>query len=282
MDISLNPGFNQTELWELGYASSRTYFWGASRLNTHIISIIITMPTGSTNQSLAGEVTLRAGSILEIQRVKIIDNLTLTMIAYLLPDIFERVQSSRELNESVSVFAYSRDGSQQLSPSFSGLDRPFAPDNRLTLRINNIPEGAYIILISFKNIQNQTVTLSLKDQSLACNRPIGAFQGSRQGDLVKTEPFERATYIIDVNQNMFEEEDEEKNCVNYPTLHFDSYMDCDDAFVLDSVSRMGIGNQIPIWVTRNLSESNRGFFVENVAEYFAMSGYLWRGSISHI
>ena len=36
MDISLYPGFNQTELWELGYASSWTYFCGASRFNTYL------------------------------------------------------------------------------------------------------------------------------------------------------------------------------------------------------------------------------------------------------
>ena len=179
------------------------------------------------------------------------------------------------------MFAYSRDREQQLSPSFSGLDRPFANDNRLTLRIKNIPRDAYIILIRFKHVQKQTITLSLTDRSVACNRPIGAFQASRQGDLVKTEPFERATYIIDVKQNMFEEEDEEKNCVNYPTPHFDTYMDCDDAFVLNSASRMGLGNQNPVWATKNISDASRGFFVENAMEFLAMSGYIWRGSISH-
>ena len=188
------------------------------------------------------------------------------------------MRTSEGLEESVSVFAYSRDGDRRLSPSFSGLDRPFANDNRLSLRIKNIPEGSYIILISFQRIQNQTVTLSLTDRSLACNRPIRAFHGSGQGDFVQTEPFERATYIIDVNQNVFEEEDEEKNCVNYPTPHFDTYMDCDDAFVLESTSRMGFGNQIPIWATRNISQASRGFFVENVMEFLAMSGYIWGGN----
>ena len=36
LEISVNPGFNQTALWELGYASSTMYFWGASRFNNTV------------------------------------------------------------------------------------------------------------------------------------------------------------------------------------------------------------------------------------------------------
>ena len=31
--ITVNPGFNQTELWKLGYASSTMYIYGVSRFN---------------------------------------------------------------------------------------------------------------------------------------------------------------------------------------------------------------------------------------------------------
>ena len=93
------------------------------------------------------------------------------------------------------------------------------------------------------------MTISLADPGLACNRPVAAFEGSKQGDVIEGQPLESNGYFIDVSQIVFEEKDKDKNCVNYPTASFDTYMDCDDAFVRGFVSTMGLGAHIPIWAT---------------------------------
>ena len=163
--------------------------------------------------------------------------------------MFKRIQTTGGLKDSISVYAYTKDKAHKLIPHFSGLDRPFANTNRLSLRINHIPKGASTITIRMKHIKDEKVTISLSDPGLACNRPVAALEGSRQGDTIEAEPFKNSGYIIDVNQNVFEEEDKEKNCVNYPTADFDTYMACDDAFVRNFVSTMGLGGHIPIWAT---------------------------------
>ena len=102
-----------------------------------------------------------------------------------------------------------------------------------------------------KALKGEKVTIALADPSLACNRPVAAFEGSRQGDVIEGQPLESNGYFIDVSQNVFEEEDKDKNCVNYPTDNFDTYMACDDDFVRGFVSTMGLGANIPIWATSN-------------------------------
>ena len=56
--------------------------------------------------------------------------------------------------------------------------------------------------------------------------------------------------LVQLNQNIYQEEDETKHCVNYPNSNYKSYGDCDDSFSWRFVPK-GIH---PIWLEDDLEK----------------------------
>ena len=56
---------------------------------------------------------------------------------------------------------------------------------------------------------------------------------NHKGNSIRLETSEqriRKSYFVSMNQVIYEEDDKEKNCQDYPTTNYASYADCDSAF----------------------------------------------------
>ena len=60
------------------------------------------------------------------------------------------------------------------------------------------------------------------------------------------------TYALTLSQTIDLEEDEGKNCRNYPNKNFTSYRECDENFVYNEVKNNY--NMMPFWAARSMDE----------------------------
>ena len=120
------------------------------------------------------------------------------------------------------------------------ITQPYYPENVLNLNLSRFEDlqKKSMIAIGFENLQIQNVEkleLRFFDRGLLTNRPLVSL-GQFNGELITIPPSCNANhsfehhYDIVLDQNRFLEEDESKNCVNYPTDKFPDYQSCDDAF----------------------------------------------------
>ena len=63
-----------------------------------------------------------------------------------------------------------------------------------------------------------------------------------------------------VSQIILSTEDENSNCVDYPTDTFASYSDCDEHFMRKTLPK----NLIPFWTVRNINESSNNYNSEKL------------------
>ena len=66
------------------------------------------------------------------------------------------------------------------------------------------------------------------------------------------------SYMVDIAQRVFVEEDPNSNCRNYPNQEYQSYQECDDKFVRNFLP----GGLTPIWITDDFTEVSMQVFYE--------------------
>ena len=85
---------------------------------------------------------------------------------------------------------------------------------------------------------------------LPCRRNIKEHSFQASGDAIKleTEKVSRS-YMVNIAQRVFVEEDPEESCRDYPNEEFLSYQHCDDQFV-----RSRLNGLTPVWLTEDFAE----------------------------
>ena len=61
------------------------------------------------------------------------------------------------------------------------------------------------------------------------------------------------TYVVDISESVFVEEDPSKNCRVYPYKDHQSYRECDDQFMKDLVSTFD-PPITPVWLTDDMNK----------------------------
>jgi hypothetical protein len=242
--ICVNPGFNETVVYEAGYDNIGMYFLGRSRFNYSKVGW-----AGHTN-------TLGVqGSVAEVlSRIR----------QHTAGDVFKK------------MFLQSVDGQRfeiSLDHAFSGQIN--YPHNCYTLDLttnNDVKENDIdTIFINFHDMKNFIVDVTLLDKSLSWNRDANSFFST--GHIVRMERGVAVAFKVQIKKNVFVEEDKAKNCQVYPNADYFSYNDCDDQWMKDYVDQH-IPGLVPIWLADDLETTTTHMSTDNgeiTPDYHALS-----------
>ena len=169
-----------------------------------------------------------------------------------------------------------------ISLSSVTVTRPNYPYNCFTLDLSQNKEvmekGLKQIFFIFRNIKGQSVYLLVMDKNLACNRDIknNKFYSSGQvlgfqdlGEFFKVIYFLQMViigkninkaFVLELYKEVFVEDDDSINCIDYPNKNHESYSACDDEF-LTTVLPPGL---VPIWAVDMMDNVTTKLHLENV------------------
>ena len=225
--ICMIPGFNEDAIREAGYDESWFYFYGQSKFNESIFGW-----AGHNNRSeVLGGVEdifnrVRNGRVVDLlKRVKIRNNLGLSFEIPL-----EHVKQARV--------------------NF--------PNNCQTLDLLEVDEikGTIIkqIWIFFGDITNKSVEIIFKGRNLDCGRDIKDHSFYSRGQTITVDKnLLWKSYMVEISQRVYVEEDPSKRCRNFPTTQFLSYTECDDSFVGGIINKE-VPGLVPIWQNDDLTK----------------------------
>ena len=125
-------------------------------------------------------------------------------------------------------------------------------DNSVCFVLGNysLAKGTFFLF----NLCNSScsIELVLVDPNMFTWRTISIQKLSNQGDRLLLEKNQWLTFNLDLSRDVFVEKDPTKNCTVYPNNEYESYGECDQAFV--ETMFPGI---VPIWNTDNMSKATR-------------------------
>ena len=125
-------------------------------------------------------------------------------------------------------------------------------DNAVCFVLGNYsPEKRTFFHFNLKNA-SLNIELVLLDPNIFTWRTIVIHKLSIQGDRMLMKENLYGTYNLDLSQDVFVEKDPTKNCKVYPNSEYESYGECDQAYVESMLP--GI---VPIWNTNNISKATR-------------------------
>jgi hypothetical protein len=147
---------------------------------------------------------------------------------------------------------------------------PYFPGIRAKLDLNGDLQGKNLKTIEFvfKNSDEYSVEVQIDDKTGDTHRPLFMNKIRQKGSPVKLKKNEsfRNNYFVTISQEIFSEDDQSKECKNYPNEMFESYNECDEAYVQSTSSEIiqtycpdtsdnGVfaATFVPIYATHNIS-----------------------------
>ena len=202
--------FKTEPLRRFGFKDKKDYFLGRFNASDKNMS-------GWAETNSSGSVLTRAEDVLEELALKV-------------EEVVEEVQMQ-------SLSARPSDPWQDLSLDLVSQERPTFPRYCFTLKVAEADkvkkQGLRRLKIRFTGTQD--LKFIVLGATLYCKRNIeeqNVFASGASIALKKNESFE---YLIQIKENIFVEEDETKNCQNYPNAKFVSYGNCDEDFIKKEV-----------------------------------------------
>lgn len=221
------PGFNETAIREAGYNESWYYFYGQSKFNGSIFGW-----AGHNNQSeILGDVE----------------------------EIFKRVRNGRGVDLLKSIQIRNEKGTfYEIPLHYVKQKRVNFPNNCQTLDLLEVTEISETIIkqiwMKFEDLTNRSVEIIFKGRHIDCGRDIKDHSFYSTGQTVKVDKnFHWMSYMVEVSQRVYVEEDPGQKCKNYPTAEFSSYKDCDDSFV-NGILTKEVPGLAPIWQNDDLAK----------------------------
>ena len=222
--ICVLPGFDMEELRSVGYDSPRTYFLGQGSVVPHTIGWAGHGGNYGTVADVRERVLTNSWTVLN--RIAI---WTKSSNYIFVPEIYVK---QRKLN------------------------RP----NCLTLDVKEVEdlknEDILQIFFFFKPTSNYTAEILLEDKYRSCDRTLKSNRLVFSGSSLKNNKLQRKEakqYIVKVKQTIFNEKDESKNCVNYPTRKYKTFNECDEYFIQRVLDEFYPQNFTPVWSTEDMS-----------------------------
>ena len=134
-----------------------------------------------------------------------------------------------------------------LEESFGRNSPPILPNCRL-VELNTIGVPKRIKIELWKS-ENVSFHLNIVEKNLAlAKRRLDSYVYN--GPLIGIDNFHKPKLLnigLRVKQSHYSDQDEEANCVNYPTKKFKSFRDCDEDFILGEMQKFGV---MPFWAVK--------------------------------
>ena len=228
--ICMQPSFNDAELEEVGYHGARDYFAGQSRFSKTSFGWAGHTPEGkpfSNASDVQKRIFLDYGSVINKTWVFVWD-----------------------LKDAKGFKFHTIPGS-----SFQ-LRQPNFPNNCLILDITTILElkgiGKSIMAMGFVFNPDKFATeieINVKDRLKMLRRSYLHSKNKYIGPTIWTDDLTeriQKTYTISFKQDIFFEDNQNKNCVVYPTQYYGSYDDCDQQVLGDLLKNDSVS---PAWAS---------------------------------
>ena len=128
------------------------------------------------------------------------------------------------------------------------ISRPYYPENILNIHLNRMEgiQKSQLIALGFETLEKHSVEkvkFRLLDSNLVTSRPLVSL-GQFYEDFIVIESNNQLNnkhyeyhYNVVLEQTRFLEDDDSKNCINYPTAEFEDYQSCDDLFQKEYLQR---------------------------------------------
>ena len=153
------------------------------------------------------------------------------------------------------IYVQLSDGKSNLNLNHSDvyLKRVNYPMNCLTLNLTKFPvikeHGLKTMSFYFKADSNITrVQINVQGSHLTGYRDLFDHSFYSTGDAIQGRTGFFSKYGVDIRENVFVEDDQSKQCVDYPTVEFENFAECDNQYMLDACAKEGI---LPIWLADN-------------------------------
>ena len=234
LKVCMKPSLNKTEVRKVGYKRTFDYFSGQSKYDKQIF--------GWSGHTEDGQPYSNASDVQKRLFQDYFSAINTTWIALVHNDSFEVI--------SIPTSSYK-------------FPQPNYPNNCLILDVANIPEVKgktvdYIWLSFNRNTFATEVDINIEDRCKTTKRHNMYSKTNYQGATIWLDEFSKhlgKTYMVSFKQDVFLEEDINKNCVIYPTEKFTSYEDCDDNFLVDLLKNETLH---PAWATpEDLSQATK-------------------------
>ena len=178
-------------------------------------------------------------------------------------EVFNRVKHQRNNTQFLRKVNQILDNGTEINIDTATLEMdissPYFPDNVLNIHLSRLEsiKRTKLIALGFENLQNfdvQQLELRLLDSGLLTGRPLNSL-GQFYGDSIMFEPGVKSSHIYTVilEQTKFLEEDNSKNCVNYPTENHKDYQQCDDSFQKEFLEKHSPSK--PYWAFGQISNN---------------------------
>ena len=220
--ICAQPGFNQTALYEVGYSGLWQYFKGKSRFNSGVFGW-----AGHTREN-----TTWGGVEETFEKVRI------NPVADIMEKVCVKLNTEEYLSFADQVY----------------LGKINYPHNCYTLDLTKSSRlrgrGVKTMIVRLKTEQTfQAMQIQLQGKTLATQREIYDHTVFSTGDALTAKSGEHRKFAVRIEENIFVEEDDNKNCQEYPNSDFESYSDCDNHFTRSICSKAAL---TPIWMADQL------------------------------
>ena len=121
-------------------------------------------------------------------------------------------------------------------------------------KIMNSTQTANRLFIIFKEDLRFDIEMQLEDKESTTVRPLMYNINKQKGDKIVVEETLTHEYYLDFYKEIFNEEDKNRNCKNYPFKTHKTYKECDKNFIREVLDEYGLKNITPIWATDNMDE----------------------------
>ena len=231
--ICVIPGFNEKAVYDAGYYSTYFYFLGQSLYDNQIYG-------------WAGHTPAQQKTVQEV-----LTEVTNYDIHDIIKEIYVWTMEKIAINIPLSYLKSSHVN---------------YPHNCLSLELSNLSdlEGEtihqlFIVAGNITMLGNYSIQVQLRGDTLEGRRNIKDQSLFYSGDTIQIhEEKVSMSYMVEISQQVFVEEDPNHTCRNYPTKEYASYSQCDDAAM-----RKMLPNITPIWLADDFAEVSTRVVDEN-------------------
>ena len=139
--------------------------------------------------------------------------------------------------------------------SLEKMEYPNSPDNCWTLDVtkqsNHTP-----LFIRFFFIHNPkySAEIHVEDRLAALKRANAFAKFSAHGPMITNTEKRYKGYVLEIEQEIFDEKDDKIGCRNYPTELFSTYYDCDKNYTQNWMEKH-MSNLVPVWASNSINDT---------------------------
>ena len=233
LKICVIPGFNQTALQELGYRDTFAYFVGLD--DPEGDSLLYGWAGHSEDSGTFGTVE----------------------------DVFAKISNYQIENIVQDVYVWADDKQIKIDLDYLSSLRVNYPHNCHSLILSDVPElvGKNIqsLYLYVNDLKNHDMHVNFKGHTLYCRHNIKEHSFDSIGDdiIIQQENITKS-FLVEIAQRQFVEEDPTNDCRNYPNQEYASYEKCDNQFVRNTLPGL-----TPIWMSENFSAVSTNVYDAN-------------------